>query len=93
MNNLEIKNVGKNIKIVYPTGKVVPIHSRTIVKVEVGKFSLELPMFVANISDDCLLGVDFLSLTGIEFNFRSALGIPQEELICARFRGIKFLFS
>lgn len=79
MNNLEIRNVEKNIRIVYPTGEIVPIHSRAIVKVELGKFSLELPMFVANISDDCLLEIDFLFLIGIEFDFCSALGIPQKN--------------
>lgn len=83
MDIVGIKSVKKNIKLIYPTGETVPIHSRAVVKVELGKFSLKLPMFVANITDDYLLGVDFLSLIGVENDLRSALGIPQEELVCA----------
>lgn len=74
---------------------MLPIHFRMIDKIKLEKYFLELPMFVANISDDCLLGIDFLSLIGIELNFRFALGISQEELICARLsrRNIYFQFS
>lgn len=32
INCLEIKSVEKNIRLAYPTGKIVPIHSNMIVK-------------------------------------------------------------
>lgn len=39
-------------------------------QIRVGKFSIELPMFVADISEDCLLGADFLSAVKLENIFR-----------------------
>ncbi|KAL6265803.1 hypothetical protein P5V15_002620 [Pogonomyrmex californicus] len=51
--------VGKR-KLRYPTGQEVPIDFKTNVKVELGKFSLEFPMYVAEIEDECILGADFL---------------------------------
>jgi len=36
------------------------VGNKAIVKLEVGKFCLDFPVFVAKIEDDCILGVDFL---------------------------------
>ena len=49
----------------YPTGETVPVNYRVFVKIELGKFSLKVPMFVADIKDDCLLGTDFLKIVNL----------------------------
>jgi len=52
-------NVG-NCKLEYPTGENVSIEYKIDTEVELGKFSIKIPMFISEISYDCLLGVDFL---------------------------------
>jgi len=49
-----------NCKLRYPTGENVSIKFKVDTKIELGKLFIKIPMFVSEISDDCLLGVDFL---------------------------------
>jgi len=44
----------------YPTDEKVAVQFRVSAEIVIGKFSLEFPFLVAEISDDCILGVDFL---------------------------------
>jgi hypothetical protein len=41
--------------------------------VELGKFSIEIPMLITKISDDCILGVDFLEIINLERIFEPYL--------------------
>jgi len=50
----------KEKKLKYPTGERVPFESKVLVNVQIGKYFLEIPMFVIKIRDDALLGADFL---------------------------------
>lgn len=52
----------------YPTGEEIPVKFKVIVQIIVEKFSVELLVFVADISEDCLLEADFLST--VEFSDR-----------------------
>jgi len=36
------------------------VENKAIVKIEIRKFYLDFPVFIAKIEDDCILGVDFL---------------------------------
>ena len=54
---------GPNLK--YPTGEDVPIKFKTVVQIDLGQHSVQMVIFVADIADDCILGCDFLSKTGI----------------------------
>ena len=53
---------GPNLK--YPTDEHVPIRFKTVVRID-GQHSVQMIVFVADIADDCILGCDFLSKTGI----------------------------
>ncbi|XP_011858923.1 PREDICTED: uncharacterized protein LOC105556439 [Vollenhovia emeryi] len=72
----------------YPTVEKVSFQGKVLVKVQVGKYSLEIPMYVAKISDDCLLGVDFLrkiNLTNIFYSVsHNSESIDEEIFDCAR---------
>ena len=74
----------------YPTGEKVPVISRITVEISLGKFCVNLLCYVAEISDECILGVDFLSEAGIlDGLFESALGLTGSEAeergqICSR---------
>lgn len=71
--DIEKKNileVGDRLK--YPTGERVPVKCKLSVRVELGKYSSEMPMFVADIAEDCILGADFFSQTGMDEIFRSS---------------------
>jgi len=47
-------------KLRYPTGESVSVEFKVDTEIELGKFFIKIPMFVSEISDDCLLRVDFL---------------------------------
>lgn len=57
------KEIGKRLEmnsvLRYPTGERVPIKSKIMVKVELGKYSIQMPMFAAVMKDDCLFGSIF----------------------------------
>jgi len=48
----------RNCKLRYSTGENVSIEFKIDTEVELGKFSIKIPMFVSEISDDCLLEID-----------------------------------
>ncbi|EZA55643.1 hypothetical protein X777_04315 [Ooceraea biroi] len=66
-------------RLVYPTRETVPVCSRVVAHVDLGKYSVDLPFYVSHITDDCLLGRDFLMSTNLESSFRSVLGISHEK--------------
>jgi len=61
----------KNCKLRYPTGENVSVSFKIDTEVELGKFSVRIPMFVSGISDDCLLGIDFLRRVNLNNIFES----------------------
>lgn len=69
-------------KLKYPTGEEVKVKFKVIVWVTIGKYSLDFPMLVADINDDCLLGADFLRITNLGKVFESALGISKQVPLC-----------
>jgi len=77
----------------YPTGEEVSVKFKTKVFVELGKFSVEFTMFVANIDDDCLLGIDFPSTVRLENVFDSFFGDfdsgKERNLLCSRIKGFE----
>lgn len=64
----------------YPTGEMVPIKSKIFVEIRVGQYLREFPVFIAEISDDCILGVDFLRDLKLE-NIFDQIFSPKEENI------------
>lgn len=64
----------KESYIKYPTGEIVPVQFKVIVRVELGKYSLDVPMLVADISDECILGADFLLMINLEKIFDPIFG-------------------
>jgi len=56
----EHRILANNCLLHYPTGETVTVENKAIVKIEIGKFCLDFPVFIAKIEDDCILGVDFL---------------------------------
>lgn len=41
------------LNLKYPTGEIVPVEFEIEVNVEIGKYSVAIPMLVAEISEDC----------------------------------------
>ena len=66
-----------NLNLKYPTGERVPVEFEIEVKVEIGRYSIVVPMFIADINDDCLLGADFLKIINLEKVFETAFGTPE----------------
>jgi len=74
----------ENFKIRYPTGEEVPIEFEEEAQIELGKFSLKFPLLVAEILDDCLLGVDFLKKIRLENVFVPIFETPEPGRMVAR---------
>lgn len=53
------------IHLKYPTGEYVPAKCRVEVVISLGRHTRRLPVYVADISSDCILGSDFLSAIGL----------------------------
>lgn len=57
-------------------------------KVVLGKFIKEIPIYVLEINEDCLLGVDFLKETSLENVFKETFGFSEfkekQNLKCSR---------
>jgi len=70
----------KNCFLKYPTGETIPVKYRVNVEIELGKYRLEIPMLVANISDECILGSDFLEKLGLDRVFESEFGNPRKGM-------------
>lgn len=72
----------------YPTGEEVPVKFKVIVIISLGKCSVEFPVFVADIAEDCLLGNDFLSIVNLENIFEPIFGDSnvgeKEKFFCSR---------
>lgn len=56
----------------YSTGERVLIEFKILAKVKLGKCSAKLPVFMAEIVDDSILGADFLQAVNLENVFESA---------------------
>jgi len=71
----------------YPTGEKVAVQFRISAEIVIGKFSLEFPFLVAEISDDCILGVDFprrVNLIKIlELEFKKGVFSNKKTMNCS----------
>jgi len=47
------------------------VKEKVFVEVRLGKYIVKIPMLVANINDDCILGVDFLKEIHLENIFKT----------------------
>ncbi|KAL0130244.1 hypothetical protein PUN28_002082 [Cardiocondyla obscurior] len=82
--NLVLQSLREGLRFRYPTGEDVSIRGEAKVSMKVGKFALEMSMFVAEISDDCLLGANFLRKVGFSKIFDEAFGSCRNSLRVAR---------
>lgn len=69
----------ENCFLKYPTGETITVKYKVIVEIELGKYLLDIPVLVANISDDCILGVDFLEKIKLEKIFESEFVNSEKE--------------
>jgi len=69
----------ENERLRYPTGEKVPVKFRSRVKVELGKYSCKMIVYVAEIRENCILGADFCLQAGIDEVFRSAILESSQE--------------
>jgi len=75
----------------YPTGERVPVKFRSQVKVELGKYSCKMIVYMAEIGENCILGADFCLQTGIGEVFRSAILESSQEKKQSVFSVARFL--
>jgi len=79
-----------NCSLRYPTGEKVVVKEKVFVEVRLGKYTVKIPMLVAKINDDCILGVDFLKEIHLENNFKTIFS-EQKEIQCGRLKSfLKF---
>jgi len=85
----KIKIDNRNFK--YPTGEQIIIKYKTLVKVQLAKY-FELSMLIAEININCILGVDFLRLFGLQkifdFTFLNSITESNVEFNCSRIKSV-----
>jgi len=74
INGTERKIDVGDCKLRYPTGENVSVEFKIDTEIELGKFFIKIPMFISEISDDCLLGVNFLRRVNLNNIVDSAFG-------------------
>lgn len=74
----------RDFNLRYPTGEKVPIKFQADVKLRIGKYFRKIPMLIANITDDCLLGTDFLKELKLDEIIGSLLGFAETGKRCSR---------
>jgi len=84
----EHRILANNCLLRYPTGETVTVENKAVVKIEIGKFCLDFPVFIAKIEDDCILGVDFLERIKLGEIFTSVFNGKelgnQKSFLCSR---------
>jgi len=83
----KVKYKINNYSLRYPTGEKVIIKEKVFVKVRLGEYLVEIPMLVAEINDDCILGVDFLRKIHLENIFETIFS-KQKEIQCGHLESI-----
>jgi len=61
----------RNLNLRYPMGEEVIFKYKALAKIQLRKYSEEIPLLVAEISENCLLGIDFLKVRNLENVFDS----------------------
>jgi len=84
----------ENERLRYPIREKVPVKFRSHVKVELGKYSCKMIVYVAEIGENCILGADFCLQTGIDEVFKSAILESSQEkksehFLCCRISSSK----
>jgi len=67
------------------------VKEKVFVEVRLGKYIIKIPMLVANINDDCILG-DFLKKIHLENIFKTIFS-EQKEIQCGRLESFLEVFS
>jgi len=83
----KVKYKINNYSLRYPTGEKVIIKEKVFVKVRLGEYLVEIPMLVAEINDNCILGVDFLKKIHLENIFETIFS-KQKEIQCGHLESI-----
>ena len=78
MRSDESKVKINNCNFKYPTGEKIAIDYKMYITVRLGNYSIEIPILVAKINDDCILGVDFLEKINLGNIFESIFHSPKE---------------
>ncbi|XP_070517891.1 uncharacterized protein [Cardiocondyla obscurior] len=89
--NSGLRSLREGLRFRYPTGEDVSIRGEAKVSMEIGKFALKMSMFVAEISDDCLLGADFLRKKLFEETLKE-LNDEQKKVASSFFREFQGTF-
>jgi len=66
----------------YPTGKKIIVKDKVFAEVRLGSYIVEIPM-LADINDNCILGVDFFKKIHLE-NIFKPIFCEQKEIHCCR---------
>lgn len=67
----------KDCNLKYLSDEKVRIKFKVVVKIQLEKYFIEIPMFVSKINNDCLLSVDFLRFVNLENIFEFTFGISK----------------
>lgn len=66
-------------KLRFPIGEKVPIEFKCVDQIVIEKYSLKISLYVADILEDWILGLDFFMKTELDKTLETFIDIPLSE--------------
>ena len=77
-----------NCNLTYPAGEKVTIGYKMYITIRLGNYLVEIPMLIAKVNNDCILGIDFLEKINLgnifESIFHNQKEIVKDDVQCCR---------
>ncbi|KAJ8957210.1 hypothetical protein NQ318_007772 [Aromia moschata] len=78
------KELPRHVKLETATGEQIPVHGELNVKIQLGSKIMYHRVLTADIRDDCILGLDILSIHGFVVDIKNRIiQIQNEEIVMA----------
>ncbi|KAJ8946245.1 hypothetical protein NQ318_004614, partial [Aromia moschata] len=78
------KQLSRHVRLETATGELIPVHGEVYVKIQLGSKIMYHQVLIADIRDDCILGLDILSKHGFVVDIKNRIiQIQNEEIVMA----------
>ncbi|KAJ8942120.1 hypothetical protein NQ318_000715 [Aromia moschata] len=75
------KELSRHVRLETATGELIPVHGEVYVKIQLGSKIMYHQVLIADIRDDCILGLDILSKHGFVVDIKNRIIQKQNEEI------------
>lgn len=81
LTGCKVLPASKSFRLQTASGALIPVRGEAWIKLQIGTAEFNHKVLVAEITDDCILGIDFMASHGLIVNIKKRyLGIGQETV-------------